>query len=82
VFRAGDIQAVLRTSEEFAKLARTANELQKDIVGDSAREPTAEDYNKMVEKVVNRRGQEFGSMWDWDFPRPFDQDKLDSLGLS
>jgi hypothetical protein len=82
LFRVGDIQAMLRNSEELMRLDRKADKLRKDIVGDSAREPTSEDYNKMVQKVANQKGQEFGWMWDWGFPRPFDHDNRDTSWVS
>jgi hypothetical protein len=38
--------------------AVTQNEMQKQV--------------DLVEKVANRKGQEWGWSWDWGFPRPFD----------
>ncbi|KAF1954130.1 hypothetical protein CC80DRAFT_493976 [Byssothecium circinans] len=34
----------------------------------------------LVEKVANEKGQQWGWMWDWGFPRPFDAD--DNIGDS
>jgi hypothetical protein len=82
LFRVGDIQAVLRNSEELMRLDRKAEEVRKDIVGQPVGSSTGEDVSKMVEKVGNQKGQEFGWMWDWGFPRPFDHDNRNSSGTS
>jgi hypothetical protein len=82
LFPAGDIQAVLRNSEELMSLDREADELRKQIIGHTARESKGEGDSKMVEKVGNQKGQEFGWMWDWGFPRPFDHDNRNSSGTA
>jgi hypothetical protein len=82
LFRVGDVQAVLRNSEELMRLDRKADELRKDIIGQSVAESTDEEASKMVEKLGNQKGQEFGWMWDWGFPRPFDHENRNSSGTS
>ncbi|KAF1945548.1 hypothetical protein EJ02DRAFT_338373 [Clathrospora elynae] len=81
LFRAGDMQAVLRNSEELMRLDRKADELRRDIVG-----PTKlgghDGGAEMVEWVANQKGQEWGWMWDWGFPRPFDSDTQTSRATS
>lgn len=77
-FRAGDMQAVLRFSEEMMRLDRKADELRQDMVtafdrfGGDKRIP--ENDARLVERVANEKGQEWGWSWDWGFPRPFDHD--------
>ena len=31
--------------------------------------------NKLVERVANEKGQQWGWSWDWGFPKPFDADE-------
>ncbi|KAL6704394.1 hypothetical protein ACN47E_008246 [Coniothyrium glycines] len=75
-FRAGDVQAVLRTSEELLKLDRQADDLRRNIIGESvntnARECRTRKDERLIEQFANQKGQEWGWMWDWGFPRPFD----------
>jgi hypothetical protein len=74
LYRAGELQQVLRKSEELMKLDRHADDLRKDIVGqDSVTEATS-DSKELVQRVANQKGQEWGWDWSWGFPKPFDDD--------
>ncbi|EUC33334.1 hypothetical protein COCCADRAFT_96346 [Bipolaris zeicola 26-R-13] len=78
LFRVGDVQAVLRNSEELMRLDRRADDIRRDIL----RAPNQENQTQLprrnetelVERVANKKGQEWGWSWDWGFPRPFDHE--------
>ncbi|KAH4844030.1 hypothetical protein HBI24_216380 [Parastagonospora nodorum] len=72
LYRVGDLQQVLRKSEELMKLDRHADELRKEIVGKS---DEGEDSTELVHRVANKKGQEWGWDWSWGFPKPFDDDR-------
>lgn len=74
-YRVGDLQEVLKKSEELMKLDRHADELRKEIVGHSEDGQHSEDDNELVQRVANRKGQEWGWDWSWGFPKPFDDDR-------
>jgi hypothetical protein len=86
LFRVGDVQAVLRNSEELMRLDRRADEIRREIIGDVSRSDdqqiTRRDDASLVEKVANEKGQEWGWSWDWGFPRPFDHDNRGSSAVS
>ncbi|KAI4714116.1 hypothetical protein J4E89_001566 [Alternaria sp. Ai002NY15] len=78
LFRVGDVQAVLRNSEELMRLDRKADDIRMEILGNVRRgdeqQVARRDDASLVEKVANEKGQEWGWSWDWGFPRPFDHD--------
>ncbi|EUC46218.1 hypothetical protein COCMIDRAFT_36180 [Bipolaris oryzae ATCC 44560] len=78
LFRVGDVQAVLRNSEELMRLDRRADDIRRDILRVSDREnqtqPPRRNETELVERVANKKGQEWGWSWDWGFPRPFDHE--------
>ncbi|KAF1836066.1 hypothetical protein BDW02DRAFT_567396 [Decorospora gaudefroyi] len=85
-FRIGDVQTVLRNSEELMRLDRKADEIRREIIGDSAVHDRQQIDGRrdvdMVERLANQKGQEWGWMWDWGFPRPFDHDHRNDAGSS
>lgn len=72
LYRVGDLQEVLKKSEELMRLDRHADELRKDIVAQSSESQTEEDTKELVHRVANKKGQEWGWDWSWGFPKPFD----------
>ncbi|OAL46929.1 hypothetical protein IQ07DRAFT_590428 [Pyrenochaeta sp. DS3sAY3a] len=76
LFRAGDVQAVLRKSEELMRLDRQADELRREIVSQAknGQHLLGQSDADVVEKFANAKGQEWGWSWDWGFPRPFDHE--------
>lgn len=86
LFRVGDVQAVLRNSEELMRLDRRADDIRRDILRVSDREnqtqPPRQNETDLVERVANKKGQEWGWSWDWGFPRPFDHESQNSRDTS
>jgi hypothetical protein len=86
LFRVGDVQAVLRNSQELMKLDRRADEVRREILGDETRGDEQQIMRRndagLVERVANEKGQEWGWSWDWGFPRPFDHDSRCSSAAS
>ncbi|EFQ86594.1 hypothetical protein CFE70_006539 [Pyrenophora teres f. teres 0-1] len=86
MFRRGDVHAVLQSSEEITKLDREADNIRRNILGDTAngdqRQMRRQDDTALVERVANEKGQEWGWSWDWGFPRPFDYDNRSCLKAS
>ncbi|KAF1848126.1 uncharacterized protein K460DRAFT_277296 [Cucurbitaria berberidis CBS 394.84] len=86
LFRRGDIQAVLRNSEELMRSDRRADELRRDIVDTAASTQRGEivghNDRELVERVANEKGQEWGWSWDWGFPKPFDHDENASRAMT
>ncbi|KNG44532.1 hypothetical protein TW65_08645 [Stemphylium lycopersici] len=84
LFRVGDVQAVLRNSEELMRLDRRADDIRREILGGSGRyvqhKVAPHDNGDIVERVANEKGQEWGWSWDWGFPRPFDHGHESSRG--
>jgi hypothetical protein len=78
LYRVGDLQGVLKKSDELLRLDRHAEDLRKNIVGQSSPESTGESEKNMVQKVANKKGQEWGWDWSWGFPKPFDEDDQSS----
>jgi hypothetical protein len=74
LYRVGDLQEVLKKSEELMKLDRHADELRRDIVGQTDASERDEDTKELVHRVANKKGQEWGWDWSWGFPKPFDDD--------
>jgi hypothetical protein len=71
LYRVGDLQQVLKKSEELMQLDRYADELRKNIVGQIEE---GDDSKELVHRVANKKGQEWGWDWSWGFPKPFDDD--------
>ena len=69
LFRVGDIQAVLKNSEELMRLDTRADELRADILGQSGE---AEEERALVQRVGTEKGQEWGWSHSWGWPSPFD----------
>jgi hypothetical protein len=80
LYRVGDLQQVLKKSEELMQLDRHADELRKDIVAESGIKE--EDSKELVQRVANKKGQEWGWDWSWGFPKPFDDDRDSSQPAS
>jgi hypothetical protein len=74
LYRAGELQEVLRKSEELMRLDRHADNLRRDIVGQGSSSEEGADQRELVQRVANQKGQEWGWDWSWGFPKPFDDD--------
>ncbi|KAF2993071.1 hypothetical protein E8E13_000978 [Curvularia kusanoi] len=65
-FRAGDVEAVLKKSEQLMLLERQAGELRRAILIESdENENSAEQQKQLVERVANKKGHEWSDIWDW-----------------
>jgi hypothetical protein len=82
LYRVGDLQGVLKKSDELLRLDRHAEDLRKNIVGQSSSGSTGESEKEIVQKVANKKGQEWGWDWSWGFPKPFDEDDQSSSSKS
>ncbi|CAI6298540.1 unnamed protein product [Periconia digitata] len=82
LYQVGDLQAMIRKGEQLMHLDHQAEDIRRDIV-EAARsrngqmqQPSPDDWrqtqSRIMEKVANEKGQQWGWMWDWGFPRPFD----------
>lgn len=68
-YRAGDVQAVLKKSEQLMILEQQAGELRRSILSDAEdSERSAEQHKKLVENVGNKKGQQWSDSWDWPEP--------------
>ena len=67
-YRAGDVQAVLEKSEQLMKLEQQAGELRKVILSGSDDPSSAERQRQLIEKVANKKGQQWSDSWDWPEP--------------
>ncbi|KAH7413594.1 hypothetical protein DE146DRAFT_783390 [Phaeosphaeria sp. MPI-PUGE-AT-0046c] len=76
LYRVGDLQEVLKKSEELMKLDRHADELRRGIVEQTGESEMNEDSKELVHRIANRKGQEWGWDWSWGFPKPFDDQDL------
>ena len=74
LYQVGDLQEVLKKSEELMRLDRHAEDLRKEIVGGNSHTSSERGDADLVQKVANRKGQEWGWDWSWGFPKPFDED--------
>ncbi|KAF2826895.1 hypothetical protein CC86DRAFT_455514 [Ophiobolus disseminans] len=74
LYRVGDLQEVLKKSEELMRLDRQADELRRNIVDQSSHMSSNEDDKELVHRFANRKGQEWGWDWSWGSPKPFDDD--------
>ncbi|KAH8731787.1 hypothetical protein GQ44DRAFT_670352 [Phaeosphaeriaceae sp. PMI808] len=78
LYRAGDLQEVLKKSEELMSLNRHADELRRDIVAQSSAPYTSEDEKNLMQRVAIKKGQEWGWDWSWGFPKPLDDERRPS----
>ena len=68
-YRAGDVQAVLKKSEQLMILEQQAGELRRAILSDSEdSNRSAEKHKQLVENVGNKKGQQWSDSWDWPEP--------------
>ncbi|KAF2626557.1 hypothetical protein BU25DRAFT_411535 [Macroventuria anomochaeta] len=68
-YRAGDVQAVLRKSEQLMMLEQQAGELRRAILRDDEdSNHNVEQQKQLVEKVGNKKGQQWSDSWDWPEP--------------
>lgn len=74
LYRVGDLQEVLKKSEELMRLDRQADELRRDIVSQSSDGQENHAEKELIQRVANKKGQEWGWDWSWGFPKPFDDD--------
>ncbi|KAJ4411364.1 hypothetical protein N0V91_001148 [Didymella pomorum] len=75
-YRAGDVQAVLKKGEQLMAVEQQAGQLRRAILNDS--EESKRDVHQqkqLVEKVGNRKGQEWSDSWDW--PEPTREEDVD-----
>lgn len=75
-YRAGDVQAVLKKSEQLMWMEQQAGELRRAIISESE-DPrrSAEQQRQLMEKIGNKKGQEWSDSWDWPVAtREDDQD--------
>ncbi|KAF2125305.1 hypothetical protein P153DRAFT_324478, partial [Dothidotthia symphoricarpi CBS 119687] len=70
LYKAGDLHGVLRKSEDLLMLTRRADDLRRSIVGTTTeREDDGKGERKLIDRVANEKGQQWGDSWDWDIPR-------------
>lgn len=68
-YRAGDVQEVLKKSEQLMILDQQASKLRRAILSDSEdSKRDAEQQRQLVEKVGNSKGQQWSDSWDWPEP--------------
>ncbi|KAF3054016.1 hypothetical protein E8E11_008095 [Didymella keratinophila] len=68
-YRAGDVQAVLKKGEQLMAVEQQAGQLRRAILSDA--EESKRDVHRqkqLVEKVGNKKGQEWSDSWDWPEP--------------
>lgn len=75
-YHAGDVQAVLKKSEQLMLMEQQAGELRRAILSESEESRrSAEQQRQLVETVGNKKGQEWSNSWDWPVAtREEDQD--------
>jgi hypothetical protein len=78
LYRDGDVQAMLKKSEELMTLDRHADKLRKNIVEQSRGSEDDQHERELVHRVANKKGQEWGWDWSWGFPKPFDDENISS----
>ena len=65
-YRAGDVQAVLKKSEQLMMMEQQAGELRRAILSEAEDlGRNAQQQKQLVEKVGNKKGQEWSDSWDW-----------------
>lgn len=72
LYRVGDLQEVLKKSEELMRLDRHADDLRRNIIAQSSESGADEESRELMHRVANQKGQEWGWDWSWGFPKPFD----------
>lgn len=78
-YRVGDVEAVLKKSEQLMFLEQQASELRRAILSESdEHRHSAEQQKQLVERVANKKGHEWSDSWDWpEAVRDDDQDDTD-----
>ncbi|KAF1928215.1 uncharacterized protein M421DRAFT_101080 [Didymella exigua CBS 183.55] len=80
-YRAGDVHAVLMKGEQLMVLEQQAGELRRAILNDAEdSRRNSHQQKQLVEKVGNKRGQEWSDSWDW--PEPTCEDDVDDNGFA
>ncbi|KAF3034477.1 hypothetical protein E8E12_001811 [Didymella heteroderae] len=75
-YRAGDVQAVLKKGEQIMAVEQQAGQLRKAILNDVEESKRyVHQQKQLVEKVGNRKGQEWSDSWDW--PEPTREEEFD-----
>lgn len=65
-YRAGDVQAVFKKSEQLMMLEHQAGELRRSILSDTDESRKgAEQHKRLVERVGKEKGQQWSDSWDW-----------------
>ncbi|KAJ4352916.1 hypothetical protein N0V95_003826 [Ascochyta clinopodiicola] len=68
-YHAGDVQDVLKKSEQLMMLEHRAGELRRAILSDAGdSNQSAEQHKQLVEKVGNKKGQQWSDGWDLSEP--------------
>lgn len=68
-YRAGDVQAVLQKGEQLMAVEQQAGQLRRAILNDANDlKRDAHQKRQLVEKVGNKKGQEWSGSWDWPEP--------------
>lgn len=75
-YRAGDVQAVLKKSEQLMLLEQQAGELRRSILSESEDlRNSSQQQKQLMERVGNKKGHEWSDSWDWpEAVRDEDQD--------
>ncbi|KAJ4373569.1 hypothetical protein N0V86_007711 [Didymella sp. IMI 355093] len=80
-YRAGDVQAVLKKGEQLMAVEQQAGEIRRAILDDAENSKRdAHQQKQLVEKVGNKRGQEWSDSWDW--PEPSQEEDVDDNELA
>lgn len=75
-YRAGDVQAVLEKGEQLMAVEHQAGQLRREILNDAEElKRDAHQQKQLVEKVGNKKGQEWSDSWDW--PEPTREEDFD-----
>lgn len=78
LYRAGNVQELIKKSEELMKLDRIADDLRRDIVKQASENSSEHDDRELVHRVATNKGQEWGWDWGWGFPKPYDEQSATS----
>jgi hypothetical protein len=69
LYRAGDVQALVKKGEQYTMLERQASELRRAILSDAeGLERGVEQQKQLLEHVGNKKGQQWSDSWDWPAP--------------
>ncbi|KAF2113506.1 hypothetical protein BDV96DRAFT_577903 [Lophiotrema nucula] len=74
-----DSEALKKRLAEFTKLEQEIDKVTQEIVeagrGQERARHAGRTQAELIERVGNRKGQQWGWSWDWGFPRPFDEEE-------